>query len=91
MSTVQSDRLWDSAEGYWSQHARTGIVKQKHPEHREILDEYFVYGKGLESLKPLGPSQESHTKSPMPEVRPVYKSVNGITVSRSKSETDKMH
>lgn len=69
MCTVQSDRLWDSAEGHWSQQAHTGSVKQKCTEYREILDEYFVQGKGLESPKPLGPSQESHTNSPRPALQ----------------------
>lgn len=42
MCAVQSDRLWDSAEGYGSQHARTGTLKQKRTEYKEILDEYFL-------------------------------------------------
>lgn len=42
MCTVQSDRLWNSAQGHWSQHAPTDAVKQKHTEYRELLDEYFV-------------------------------------------------
>lgn len=88
---VQSDCLWNAAQGHPSQHAHT--VKQKHTEYRELLDEYFVQGKGLESPKPLWPLQESHTNSTPPCQRSgqLYKSVNGVTVSHSKSETDKIH
>lgn len=40
--TVQSDRLWNLMERYWSEHARTSMIKKKNTEVRKTLDECFL-------------------------------------------------